>query len=76
MTTIKISNLSNAYNSKLLKVSNSKKNYVIKLFLKKNNSNFVREIFFLSNLKNHNNIPKIISYDYQSKILVLAITEE
>ena len=35
MTTIKISNFSNAYNSKLLKISNSKKNYVIKLFLKK-----------------------------------------
>ena len=72
MTTIKISNFSNAYNSKLLKISNSKKNFVIKLFLKKNNSNFIREIFFLSNLKKNKNIPKIISYDYQSKILVLS----
>ncbi len=71
MNSIKISNFSKAYNSKLLKISNSNKTYVIKLFSKKNNLNFIREVFFLLNFKNLKNVPKIISYNYQNKILVL-----
>ena len=71
MISIKVTNFSKAYNSKLLKISNLDKNYVIKLFPKTNNLNFIREIFFLQNFKNLNNIPKIISYNYPNKVLVL-----
>ena len=48
MISIKVTNFSKAYNSKLLKISNLDKNYVIKLFPKKNNLNFIREIFFFT----------------------------
>ena len=71
MALIKISNISKAYNSKLLKISVNNKAYVIKLFSKKNKSNFIREVYFLLNFQNLQNIPKIISYEYKEKILVL-----
>jgi hypothetical protein len=72
MISIKIKNIPSSYNSKLLKVSLSNKNYVVKLFSKKNRLNFIREVFFLTNLRNLKNIPKIISYDYNKKTLVLS----
>jgi len=72
MNSIKIENIPTSYNSKLIKISSERKNYIIKLFPKQNNLNFVREVYFLTNFKSLKYIPKIISCDYINKILVLS----
>ena len=72
MISIKIKNIPTSYNSKLIKISSTKKNYIIKLFPKQNNLNFIREVYFLTNFKSLKYTPKIISCDYDNKILVLS----